>query len=77
MGPVNVLDLRSGASEALAPGPWGYLSSGADVRNRLEIPPEAMPANFEGVADSVGDRTEVLLDGGIPRDRVEWRTRTP
>lgn len=35
MGPVNVMDYRSRARDALAPGPWGYLSSGAEDENTL------------------------------------------
>lgn len=36
MGPVNVMDFRLRAREKLAPGPWGYLSSGAEDEGTLE-----------------------------------------
>ena len=36
VGPVNVMDVRSRAREALAPGPWGYLASGAEDEGTLE-----------------------------------------
>ena len=35
MRAVNVMDFRSRAEEALPPGPWGYLSSGAEDEGTL------------------------------------------
>lgn len=52
-----------------------------DVRNRLEIPPEAMPANFEGVVDvpegagagsAVAAQAEELLDPSLTWEDLAW-----
>lgn len=39
--PVNVMDFRGRAEEALDPGPWGYLSSGAEDEGTLRANREA------------------------------------
>lgn len=87
MRAVNVTDFRSRAEEA------GYRAicltvdtprlgrRETDVRDELEIPPEAMPANFEGLVDvpegpgsgpEVAAQAEELLDPSENRDDLDW-----